>query len=290
VTVKQLADVMRDHYEGTPMDMTQDIGAGGNALPYRWRPMDFEYEGETYTNERAIATQQTGFWFVGQSRPKFPDLIGGILWFGTDDAATSYLTPIYTNVEEVPDCFREGNGDLLTYSEDASFWINNRISNACYKMYNQMEPFVRKEIDKFEKDQMTSKVRETDNNALDMFLAVADKLKAKAEKKGYEYDPMEDTGDAYDNVKKYLTDYSVSTAQDQFEKWKNLEVTLLVKFIDGNVKAQDKDGNFKHTEFSKKIPDGLTQPGYTDLWKQIVVETHGDVIREVEPEDQEGQD
>ena len=154
VSVKALADVMRDHYEGTPMDMTQDIGAGGNALPYRWRPMNFKAEGSTYLNERAIATQQTGFWMVGQARDYVPDEVGGILWFGTDDAATSYVTPIYTSTTEIPECFRVGNGDLLHYSPTSSFWINNRISNACYKMYNIMAPHVRAKIDAFEIDQM----------------------------------------------------------------------------------------------------------------------------------------
>ena len=113
VTVKQVADVMRDHYEGTPMDMTTDIGAGGNALPYRWRPMEWEINGKTYLNERAIATQQTGFWFVAEARGWLPEEVGGIFWFGTDDAATSYITPIYTASNEVPECFREGNGDIL---------------------------------------------------------------------------------------------------------------------------------------------------------------------------------
>ena len=121
VSVKALADVMRDHFEGTPMDMTQDIGAGGNALPYRWRPMEYKVEDKTYLNERAIATQQTGFWMVGQARDYVPDEVGGILWFGTDDAATSYVTPIYTSTSKVPECFREGNGDLLHYSPTASF-------------------------------------------------------------------------------------------------------------------------------------------------------------------------
>ena len=103
VSAKDVADVMWDHYEGTPMDMTTDAGAGGNALPYRWRPMTFDYEGETYTNERAIATQQTGFWFVAQARGYLPDEVGALLWFGCDDAATSYLTPIYVNSTEVPE-------------------------------------------------------------------------------------------------------------------------------------------------------------------------------------------
>ena len=287
LTVKDIADVMRDHYEGTPLDMTSDIGAGGNALPYRWRPMTFEYEGKTYTNDRAIATQQTGFWFVAQSRGAFPDVIGGIIWFGTDDAATSYLTPIYANVTKVPKCFEEGNGDLITYSETSSFWANNRITNDCYRMYNQMAPFVREKIDKFENDQL-KRIRQIDNEALDLYAKVADKEMQKAEKKGYNYNPKEDTGDVFANVKRHLTKYSVDTAQEQFKVWKELETTMLIKFIDGNVKAQNADGTFKHSDLSVHIPEGLTQPGYTDLWKQGVATSYGEVL-EVVPVEQEAE-
>lgn len=277
VTMKNVADVMRDHYEGTPMDMTQDIGAGGNALPYRWRPMDFEFNGKTYTNERAIATQQTGFWFVGQARCDYPDVVGGILWFGTDDAATSYLTPIYANSNKVPECFKEGNGNLLSYSPTSSFWMNNRISNACYKMYNIMAPYVRERIDKFENEQM-EKVRQIDNHALDLYKKALDGAEKRGEKENGTYDAMSDTGKSFAAVKKFLTKYSVNTAQDMFHDWCKLEETLLVKYIDGNVKAQNPDGSFKHTEFSTGIPDGITQPGYTDTWKEAVVHFHGDVI------------
>ena len=277
VTMKNVADVMRDHYEGTPMDMTQDIGAGGNALPYRWRPMDFEFNGKTYTNERAIATQQTGFWFVGQARCDYPDVVGGILWFGTDDAATSYLTPIYANTNEVPECFKEGNGNMLSYSPTSSFWMNNRISNACYKMYNIMAPYVRERIDKFENEQM-QKVRQIDNQALDLYKKALDGAEKRGKKASGTYDAMSDTGKSFAAVKKFLTKYSVNTAQDMFHDWCKLEETLLIKYIDGNVKAQNPDGSFKHTEFSAGIPDGLTQPGYTDTWKEAVVHFHGDVI------------
>lgn len=277
ITMKNVADVMRDHYEGTPMDMTQDIGAGGNALPYRWRPMDFEFNGKTYTNERAIATQQTGFWFVGQARCDYPDVVGGILWFGTDDAATSYLTPIYANTNEVPECFKEGNGNMLSYSPTSSFWMNNRISNACYKMYNIMAPYVRERIDKFENEQM-EKIRQIDNHALDLYKKALDGAEKRGKKASSTYDAMSDTGKSFAAVKKFLTKYSVNTAQDMFHDWCKLEETLLVKYIDGNVKAQNPDGSFKHTEFSTGIPDGLTQPGYTDTWKEAVVHFHGDVI------------
>ena len=255
LSVKDVADVMRDHYEGTPMDMTTDIGAGGNALPYRWRPMTFTVDGKSYVNERAIATQQTGFWFVGQARGYLPDEIGGILWFGTDDAATSYVTPVYTSSTRVPDCFREGNGDMLHYSPTASFWLNNRVANACYKMYNHMAAFVRERIDAFENSQIFGGVQANDEKALKYY------------KKG-----------RLRKVRKIVTAYSVETAQKQFADWVSLEQTLLIKFIDGNVKAQDADGNFVHSEYSDGLPAGLTQPGYTDHWKAAVAADHGDVL------------
>ena len=255
ITVKDVADVMRDHFEGTPMDMTTDIGAGGNALPYRWRPMEFETGGKTYVNERAIATQQTGFWFVGQARGYLPDEIGGIIWFGCDDAATSYVTPIYTVSSDVPECFREGNGDLLHYSPTSAFWMCNRVANACYKMYNYMAAYVREKIDAFENAQMFGAVQQNDLVALD-YLAKGDKASAN----------------------RIVTEYSISTAQQQFQDWVNLEETLLVKFIDGNVKAQNSDGSFRHSQYSEGIPDGLTQPGYTDHWKSVVARDHGDIL------------
>ena len=255
ITVKDVADVMRDHFEGTPMDMTTDIGAGGNALPYRWRPMEFETGGKTYVNERAIATQQTGFWFVGQARGYLPDEIGGIIWFGCDDAATSYVTPIYTATSDIPECFREGNGDLLHYSSTSAFWMCNRVANACYKMYNYMAAYVREKANAFENAQMFGGVQQNDLVALD-YLNKGDKATAN----------------------RIITEYTISTAQQQFQDWVNLEETLLVKFIDGNVKAQNSDGSFRHSQYSVGIPEDLTQPGYTDHWKEVVAGDHGDVL------------
>ena len=275
VGVKDLADVMRDHFEGTPMDLTQDIGAGGNALPYRWRPLEFEYDGKVYVNERAIATQQTGFWMVGQARNYVPDVVGGILWFGTDDAATSYLTPIYTSIDKVPECFREGNGDLLHYSATSSFWINNRVSNACYKMYNYMAPHVRAKIDAFEIDQMEHRTHSVDSMAVVMYNQVVVKLQKKLSSKG---DVMI-SGQPYAKITKYITKYTVETAQNQFEAWKKLEEELLVKFMDGNIKPQNPDGTFKHSEHSTGMPEKVQWSGYTDLWKSTVVQEHGHMIQ-----------
>ena len=275
VSVKAVADVMRDHFEGTPMDMTQDIGAGGNALPYRWRPMEYKVDDKTYLNERAIATQQTGFWMVGQARDYVPDEVGGILWFGTDDAATSYVTPIYTATSKVPECFREGNGDLLHYSPTASFWINNRVANACYKMYNIMAPYVRKRADAFEIDQMERKTHSVDSAAVVLYNEVAEKLRDKMMSNRTSMVSRR----PFAKVTQYVTDYTVKTAQEQFKAWVTLEEELLVKYIDGNVKPQDEDGNFKHSEFSEGIPEKVEWPGYTDLWKETVAREAGDVLK-----------
>ena len=273
--VKDVADVMRDHYEGTPMDMTQDIGAGGNALPYRWRPMEFKVDGKTYINERAIATQQTGFWMVGQARNYVPDVVGGILWFGTDDAATSYLTPIYTSITKVPECFKEGNGDRLHYSPTASFWVNNRISNACYKMYNQMAPYVRTRIDAFETDQMERRTHSVDSMAVVMYNQVVVKLQKKLESK---HDVMVSSA-PFAKIVKYVTEYSVETAQKQFKAWQDLEVELLVKFMDGNVVPQNEKGEFVHAKYSEGMPEKVEWPGYTELWKETVAQEHGSNIQ-----------
>lgn len=256
VSVKEVADVMRDHYENTPMDMRVDAGAGGNACPYRWRPMYFEVEGKTYLNERAIATQQTGFWFVAQARKDLPREVGALLWFGTDDAATSYLTPIYVNSTKVPECFREGNGNLLEYSPTSAFWATNRIAQACYKMYDQMEPVVRTKIDRWENEYMESIVPQKDKELAEL---VANGKTKKAVKE--------------------MTLFSTTTAQEIFKQWVALDELLLVKFIDGNVKAQDAQGNFLHSPYSEGIPEGLTQPGYTERFKKAIVRDNGRVLK-----------
>ncbi|MBR6732601.1 MAG: C69 family dipeptidase [Bacteroidales bacterium] len=273
ISLKNVADVMRDHYEGTPMDMTQDIGAGGNALPYRWRPMGFEHDGKEYINERAIATQQTGFWFVGQSRGWLPDEIGGVNWFGCDDAATSYLTPIYTSTYEVPECFRVGNGNMITYSPTSAFWMTNRVANACYKAYNIMFPTVDAAIDAWEAE-MAEAVVKADEEALAIYKAAQEKPRKQIRRN----DKCRKTADPYEEVRNYLTRFSVDNAQRIFEKWVALEELLLVKFIDGNVKAQNEDGTFVTNGHTDCIPDKITQPGYTERWKAVVAKNHGEII------------
>jgi len=246
VSPKQVFDAMRDHYEGTSMDMTTDIGAGGNACPYRWRPMYFKVDGVEYCNERATATQQTGFWLCGQARKGKT----GILWFGTDDAATSPLTPIYCNTTEVPWCLSEENGSMLHYSPTSMFWVTNRIANFAYLRYNVIGKRVREEVDKWENDKLTE------------VLKVDKKVATLSPKK----------------AQKLLADYSTVTAQALFEKWDSLDKYLLVKFIDGNTKAENEKG-FIDNGNGENIPDKIEQSGYSEKWKRAVAADNGEVLK-----------
>ena len=250
VSPKLLMDCMRDHYEGTKMDMTTDIGAGGEGCPYRWRPMFFEVDGVEYCNERATATQQTGFWLVGQARPNKV----GILWFGTDDAATSPLTPIYVNSTEVPWCLSEENGSMLKYSDTSMFWITNRVAQFAYLRYNTVGKRVRSEVDKWE-NAMIEYVKD-----IDMAIAnVAYKPKKAA---------------------KIATEFSVKSAEILFNYWVELDKYLMVKYIDGNVKGEDANG-FIDNGNGKDIPGKIEQPGYSERWKRAVAKDNGEVLKVV---------
>ncbi|MBO7300181.1 MAG: C69 family dipeptidase [Tidjanibacter sp.] len=251
---KDVFDMMRDHYEGTKMDMTTDIGAGGSKLPYRWRPMGFSIDGERYVNERAIATQQTGFWFVAQARPQLPDPVGGIIWFGTDDAATSPLTPIYCGSTEVPECLSEKTADILTYSDKAMFWVTNRIAQFAYLRYDYIGGEVRNVIDEWE----NSKLAEVAEKDIE-FSAL------KSEKK----------------MKSAVTKYSVATAQTLWEKWSNLDDYLMVKYIDGNIKKQDESGKFLTNGHHPSQPAFPSQPGYGEKFLRAIAEDNP-ILKEVE--------
>ena len=249
VSPKVLFDAMRDHYEGTPIDMTTDIGAGGHALPYRWRPMYFTVDGVEYCNERATATQQTGFWLCGQARK---DKVG-ILWFGTDDAATSALTPIYVNTTECPWCLSEENGSMLKYSDTSMFWITNRVAQFAYLRYDIIGKKVRENVDAWENNMLK------DVESVDNAIAAAPNAKKKA---------------------KIATKYTLNRAQQLFDKWVELDKYLMIKYIDGNVKSEDNNG-FIDNGNGKDIPDKIQQPGYSEKWKRAVAADNGRILEVV---------
>ena len=263
VSPKTLFDCMRDHYEGTPMDMTTDLGAGGHNCPYRWRPMEFEVDGVKYVNERATATQQTGFWFVAQARPDVTRDMG-ILWFGVDDAATSCLTPIFCSAQEVPGCFREDNGSMLEYSPTSAFWLFNRTTNFAYMRYDMISADIRKVVDKWENDMLVNVERVN---------ARVGRMSPAARRN-------------------YLTELSVSTAQELFDRWQKLNNYLLVKYMDGNVKSEhgdvlsflDGDGGAAHfvdNGNGRQIPDKIQFPGYNEKWKRAVAADNGETLKVV---------
>ncbi len=248
-----LMNYMRDHYEGTPLDMTQDIGAGPYRNPYRWRPLTWSVGDVTYCNERATATQQTGYSFVTESRNWLPDWIGGIFWFGVDDAATTVYNPMYCGIERVPEHFEVGNGDMITYSETSAFWAFNFVSNFCYLRYDLMTPDVLKVQSELE----TKYIRNTE--AVDM-----------AAVELYNNDP--------ELAREFLTDYSISVGERTFKRWKELGHYLLVKYMDGNVK-KEKDGKFIYNGYGRNIPPNPDQPGYPDWWYEKIADDKGDNLK-----------
>lgn len=250
VSPKTVFDCMRDHYEGTPMDMTKDLGAGAHACPYRWRPMNFTVDGVEYVNERATATQQTGFWFTAQIRPELPADMG-ILWFGVDDAATSCLTPIYCSTQQVPECFSIDNGSMLEYSPTSAFWLFNRVTNFAYTRYDMISKDIRTFVDQWE-NECLQEVRIIDNSAM--------KLKGEERHRG-------------------LTTYSVARAQLLFDTWKDLDGYLLVKYVDGNVKTETKFGEFLDNGNGRGIPDKIQFPGYNEKWKRAVAADNGEILK-----------
>ncbi|MGL4994418.1 MAG: C69 family dipeptidase [Bacteroidales bacterium] len=244
-----LADMkagMRDHYEGTELDMTKDPGAGAFGVPYRWRPLTFSVDSAKYFNERAIATQQTGFTFVAQMRSNLPNAIGGVLWFGTDDAALCVYTPIYCSTQRIPECYREGNGSMLNFSWSSSFWVTNWVSNMAYSKWNLIYPDVQKRQQSLESNFQTMQP---------IVERAAAELYSKSPEKAIEF----------------LTDYSVNQAQMTHASWKELGEFLLVKFIDGNIKQEE---NGKFIDNGHGLPAKPKSAGYSqEFYRNIVKET-----------------
>lgn len=247
VSLKDMQERMRDHFEDTPFNMTSDPGAGPYHVPYRWRPMTYEVDGKEYVMERAIATQQTGWSFVSQSRADLPDAVGGVLWFGTDDTNTSVYMPFYCSMTEVP--VQLGHGDINTFDINSNFWMTNWVANQAYNRYDQMIPDIRKVQGALEgKFQSTRAAKEAELSAM---AAAGDMaaLTAAVNKEGAEI------------------------AKEATDAYRDLGTYLLVKYMDGNRKKTDKDGKFIYTEYG--LPASPEFPGYTDkgYYEEIVRKT-----------------
>ncbi len=248
LTPADLMSFKRNHLEGTELDMAKDAGAGPFEMPYRWRPLTWEHENEKYCNERVTATQQTGFSFISQMRSWLPDAVGGVFWFGVDDAASCVYVPFYCGITKTPKKWAEGYGDILTYKDDAAFWVFNRVAHFAYLFYNRVMPDLQNQQSMLE-------------NKFFEFQPVIDESAVKL----YNEDP--------EKAKEYLTDYCVSNANYVVDYWKEFGEWLFVKYLDGNVK-QEENGEFLRNPWG--YPKSPKFPGYPDSWKENLIEETGD--------------
>ncbi|MCU4175399.1 dipeptidase [Carboxylicivirga sp. N1Y90] len=251
ISHRDVMNIMRDHYEGTPLDMTKDVGAGPYAKPYRFRPLTWKVDDETYFNERAIATQQTAFSFVAQMRNWLPAHIGGILWFGVDDAASSVYMPMYAGMTSAPHCLAVGNGDMINYSDSSAFWAFTTVSNRAYGRYSYMIEDIKKVQTELE-DNLTSFTTAIDQSA----------------KALYDQNP--------DLARQFLTDFSMNQAELVTERWKRLGEFLLVKYNDGNL-HEEVDGEFLLNEHGISKPPKF--PGYSEDYYRSVVKDAGEKLK-----------
>lgn len=248
VSLKEMQESMRDHFENTPLAMTEDIGAGPNHVPYRWRPAKYEVDGKKYCHERAIATQQTGWSFVSQSRNWLPDPVGGVLWFGTDDTNTTVYMPFYCGLTEIPNELREG--DINNFSMDSNFWMNSLVANQAYNRYDLMIPDIRKTQNKLENDFQNS--RSTVENQL-VSLVNSDDMNA---------------------YRKAVNTEAATIAKKATDDYRELAVYLFVKFMDGNRKKTDANGKFKDNGYG--LPAQPDFVGYDKKYYENIVRETGD--------------
>lgn len=248
LSLQDVMNSMRDHYEGTPFDITKDAGAGPYEAPYRPTPLTWECEGKKYFNERPISTQQTAGTYVIQLRATMPNAVGGVLWFGNDDPNMVAYTPIYCCVSKVPECYNPKEANDVTFSWNSAFWVENWVSNMTYPRYSQLFPSLEAARQEIEGD----------------YIAQQSQVEIKAQTL-LAQDPA--------RAKAYLTDYSVQCANNMLARWKKLGEYLIVKYNDQTVKPE-KDGKFELT------PDGLgkavKRTGFPESYKKIVVKETGE--------------
>ncbi len=239
LSVHNVMQLMRDHYQGTELDMTKGIAAGTYEMPYRWRPLTWKYEEVEYFNERPISTPQTGFSFVSQARSHLPKEVGGVLWFGVDDTYFTVYTPMYASITEVPYNYSKGVGSLSQFTWDAAFWVFNFVSNFSYPRFSVM-------IDDVQKIQ---------NELEGFYLAKQNTVEERA---------LSLLKNSKGEAIEYLTDYSIASGEKTYKRWKQLGEELLLKNIDGISKTE---------EFKPK------NIGYSDHFKRLMIEEAGDKIK-----------
>lgn len=248
LSLQDVMSSMRDHYEGTPFDITKDVGAGPYEAPYRPTPLVWEHKGKKYFNERPISTQQTAGTYVIQLRASLPNAIGGVLWYGNDDPNMVAYTPVYCCASKAPECYDPKDASDVKFSWNSAFWVENWVSNMTYPRYSQLFPSV-----KAAREELESKYasQQAEIEAQAKALLSQDPARAKA----------------------YLTDYSAQCAKQMMNRWKQLGEYLIVKFNDQAIKPE-KDGKYEMT------PDGLgkavERPGFNKNYREVITKETGD--------------
>ena len=241
VSAQELKNCMRDQYEGTPLDITQGPDAGPWNSKLRYGSLGFKLDSVQYWFERPIATQQTAWSFVAQMRGYESAKAGGILWFGVDDAASTVYVPMYSTITEVPECFKEGNGDMYNYSPTSAWWTYNIVANWAYTKYSAMMPDIKKVQAAWE-DKFNAQVEAVDAQVAEM-------------------DPAKAT--------EFLTKYSGAQAQESTAAWKDLGIYLFVKYLDGQ-ERKEKDGQFLRNAYGE--PEGPNRVPYPSSFLESVHE------------------
>ena len=239
VSAQELKNCMRDQYEGTPLDITQGPDAGPWNSKLRYGSLGFKLDSVQYWFERPIATQQTAWSFVAQMRGYESAKAGGILWFGVDDAASTVYVPMYSTITEVPECFKEGNGDMYNYSPTSAWWTYNIVANWAYTKYSAMMPDIKKVQAAWE-DKFNAQVEAVDAQVAEM-------------------DPTKAT--------EFLTKYSCAQAQESTAAWKDLGIYLFVKYLDGQ-ERKEKDGQFLRNPYGE--PEGPNRTPYPTEFLQKI--------------------
>lgn len=248
LSIQDVQQAMRDHYEGTPLALdSTSIGGGVWQMPYRPTPLIFSCNGKKYFNERPVSTQQTAFSFVSQMRDWLPRQIGGILWFGNDDGNMVAYTPIYCGNTVQPECYNTPGADAVTFSMNNAYWVCNWVSNMVYPRYSLMFPSLKQVRDSLEQNYFANQ-KEIESKALELYSS--------------------DRAEAL----KFLNNYSNEKAQQMLSRWKDLAFYLIVKYNDMIVKP-DANGQFQRT------PEGLganvSRPGFPESFRKRLVEETG---------------
>lgn len=247
--IEDLQAAMRDHYEGTPFALDSDIGGGLWEMPYRPTPLTFKFDGKEYFNERPASTQQSGFVYVSQMRSWLPREIGGVLWFGNDDANMVPFTPVYCCATAAPECYdTKREADAVTFSMDNAYWVCNWVSNMVYPRYSLMFGSLKEVRDSLDSSYLSAQ-QSVEAKALELYKSNSAEAVA------------------------YLNSYSADKAQQMLERWKGLAIHLIVKYNDMIVKPEQ-NGQFLRTE--EGIGAKVVRPGYPKRYAKELIRQTGD--------------